>query len=681
MFNPLASLVSRLGRIGIVTRILVATLVAITVAVGAVQAWTLFIVSRAEMQAAQSSLETNMAVLKQELGRVGSGWALGEDGRLSLGGTTVNGQQDLVDIVRRVAGGAATIFAGDRRVATNITRPDGTRAIGTALAAGPARDAVIGRGEIYRGTNDILGVPHLTIYEPLLDAGGRSVGILFVGVPLSAAHAVIMNVVIQSSIVGVMVLLAVCALGWVALRLTLRPLRTMAASVRTIAEGQLDQPTLFVERTDQLGEIGRAIEILRHGALLARTLQAKSDHDVAVRERRQVAMDQLTEEFGRTVSGVLGTLGQSVGSMRNSAAESASAAETTRNDMATAVVVAETSSQSLSTVAAATEEMSASVDEISRRVAEAVGATREAEERAQSTASTVAGLSRNADQIGDVVRLINEIAGQTNLLALNATIEAARAGEAGKGFAVVASEVKQLAAQTARATTLIGEQISAIQTATGQAVDATREVNGAIDRVTGAANAIALAVDQQGSATREIAEQVHGVDRATSGTTQTMRNASNTAETSEANSLSLLGTAAEVADVTATLRVEVDDFLTAIRSTRESADQRRYERVPGRNLTAGLQDRTRGAVSAVIVDISLGGAALACNWSCSPGAEILLDLPGSGDAAAARAVSSGEGTLRIAFRQDPATLTRIGRALDIITAETNRPDINQAAAA
>jgi methyl-accepting chemotaxis protein len=325
--------------------------------------------------------------------------------------------------------------------------------------------------------------------------------------------------------------------------------------------------------------------------------------------------------------------------------------------------------------------MSASVDEISRRVAEAVGATREAEERAQSTASTVAGLSRNAAQIGDVARLINEIAGKTNLLALNATIEAARAGEAGKGFAVVASEVKQLAAQTARATTLIGEQISAIQTATGQAVEATREVNGAIDRVTSATNAIALAVDQQGSATREIAEQVHGVDRATCGTTQTMRNASNTAETSEANSLSLLGTAAEVADVTATLGAEVDHFLTAIQSTQESGDHRRYERVPGWDLTAGLRDRTHGSASAVIVNISLGGAALACNWSCTPGAEILVDLPGSGDAAAGRVVGSGDGTLRVAFRQDPATLTRIGRALEIITAVANRTDINLATAA
>ena len=273
--NPLASLRALCNRVGIVIRILAATLAAIAVAVAAVQAWTLLIVSQAEMQAAQNSLETNMAVLKQELDRIGTGWALG-NGCLTLGGTIINEREDLVDVVRRVAGGAATIFAGDMRVATNISWPDGSRAIGTVLAAGPARDAVIGRGEIYRGVNDILGVSHLTVYEPLRDTAGRLVGILFVGVPLSAAHAVVVNLVVRSTVAALVILLAACVLGWVALRLTLQPLRTMAAAVRTIAEGELDKQTLFTERTDQLGEIGRAIESLRQEALLTRTVAGSS---------------------------------------------------------------------------------------------------------------------------------------------------------------------------------------------------------------------------------------------------------------------------------------------------------------------------------------------------------------------------------------------------------------------
>lgn len=684
MPHPFSAMARRLGKVGIVAQILTATVLAIALAVGAVQVWTLYIVTGSEMEAAQRNLETNLLVLKQELSRMGSEWTLSADGNLALAGHVVNGRDDLVDIVRRVAGGAATIFAGDMRVATNISRPDGTRAVGTRLAPGPARDAVIERHEIYRGTADILGIPHMTIYEPLLDAGGHPIGILFVGVPLSHVHLIVMNLVTQSALAAIGILLVVCVVGWAALRTTLRPLLTMAASVRTIAEGQLDRPTPFGTRSDQLGEISRAIEILRHGAIRARTLQAEAARDLTARDRRQVAMDQLTQDFGQTVSGVLATLGQSADTMRGSAAKGADAAETTRLDMIAALVETQTSSESLSTVAAATEEMSVSVAEISRRVAEAVGATQEATERAQSTASTVAGLSQAAGHIGEVVQLINEIAEQTNLLALNATIEAARAGEAGKGFAVVASEVKQLAAQTAQATSRIGRHVSAIQGATGQAVDATREVTAAIDRVSTAAAAIANAVDQQASATREIAEQVLGVERATGNTTHVMRNASAAAAASQENGQSLLSTAAELAGVTTTLREEVNYFLTAVKSQEGQSDKRQYERVTDTRMSAMLKHSVYGSVSAGIIDISLGGAALACSWPCAVGSEILVELPGTGGTAPARVVRTERGKLCITFRQDPATLKRVERTLDMIAsnvAQPRGPGIMAAAAA
>ena len=676
--KPRSALIARLSRTGIVTQILVATLLAIAVAVAGVQFWTLYIVSESEMQAAQQSLGTNMAVLKQELGRVGTDWSLGDDGRLTLGGSVINGRHDLVDSVRRVAGGAATIFAGDTRVATNITRPDGTRAEGTKLADGSAHEAVVGRHETFRGTNDILGVPHLTIYEPLLDASGRPVGILFVGVPLSAAHAVITNVVVKSTEAGLGILLVVCVLGWLALRLALRPLQAMAASVRTIAEGQLDRPTPFATRADQLGELSRAIEILRHGAVRARTLQVEATLDLAARDRRQVAMDQLTQDFGQTVSGVLVTLSQSADTMRVSAGVTASDAETTRQDMVTAVGEAETSSQSLSNVASATEEMSASVNEISRRVAEAVNATRDATDRAQSTASTVGGVSQAANQIGDVVNFINKIAEQTNLLALNATIEAARAGEAGKGFAVVAGEVKQLAAQTAQATNRIGQQVSAIQLATGLAVEATHQVTDAISRVTTAANAIAQAIDQQGSATREIADQILGVARANHNTTHLMRNASTAAATSQVNSRSLLDTAAGVASVTTTLREEVDHFLTAVRTDQDRGDQRQYERIPGKGMRAELRNSVC-SMSATIVDISLGGAAFECDWPSAAGAELLVELPGRGGQTTARVVRSGDHMLCVTFRQDASTLNGVQRALAIINGDAGQAGRDRAA--
>jgi methyl-accepting chemotaxis protein len=177
---------------------------------------------------------------------------------------------------------------------------------------------------------------------------------------------------------------------------------------------------------------------------------------------------------------------------------------------ATAVAAAtEQSTASVETVAAAAEELSASVAEISRQVTESSQISHQAVERAAETDHLVEGLLESTRRIGQVVQLINDIAGQTNLLALNATIEAARAGEAGKGFAVVAGEVKNLANQTARATEQITTQIAAVQTATHNAVSAIQGIGATIGKISEITATIAAAVEEQGAATHEIARNVH----------------------------------------------------------------------------------------------------------------------------------------------------------------------------
>ncbi len=556
----------RTRRVGIVPRLLAASLLAVVLAAAAVQAWTLRIVHDQEAQGVQRALRSNLAVLRNELRAIGTEWHLGEDGRLTLGGQPLDGRDDLVDKVSRLVGGVATIFAGDTRIATSIARPDGTRAVGTKLAAGPARDAVISRGEAYVGTAEILGTQYATIYEPFRDASGRPAGILFVGVSLAEAGAVMDRIVRESLLSGLVVVLVVGAASWLALRASLRPLGGLAAAVRSIAQGNLDRPTPYANRTDQLGQIGRAIEVLREGALRARHAKEQTAVERAAKDRRQESMDRLTRDFGTTVSGVLGKLEQSAEGMRGAADEMAGTAEQTRRDMETTAAEAGSSSQSLAAVAAATEQLTASVGEISRQVGQAADAARDAVAKARTTDTTVQGLSEAAGQIGDVVRLISDIAGQTNLLALNATIEAARAGEAGKGFAVVAGEVKQLAAQTAQATNRIGAQVAAIQSATGEAVAAVRGVAAAIDQVSDVAGAIAAAVDQQGVATREIAVQVQGVSRVTDTATHAMRDVCATAEQSGVTSRRVLDAADQVARQSGGLREEVNHFLSAMRA-------------------------------------------------------------------------------------------------------------------
>lgn len=217
-------------------------------------------------------------------------------------------------------------------------------------------------------------------------------------------------------------------------------------------------------------------------------------------------------------------------------------------------------------VAAAAEEMAASVEEITRRVAEAADVARQAVAEAKATDATVRGLAEAASRIGDVVRLIGEIAGQTNLLALNATIEAARAGEAGKGFAVVASEVKNLAGQTAKATEEIGRQIGEMQGATTQAVEAIRAIGSTVDRTSDIATAIAAAVEEQGATTREIARSAAQVAQATETVARRIEGIRSAADATGGSAGAVLHASGALSGDSATLRERAEGFLRAIRA-------------------------------------------------------------------------------------------------------------------
>jgi methyl-accepting chemotaxis protein len=210
--------------------------------------------------------------------------------------------------------------------------------------------------------------------------------------------------------------------------------------------------------------------------------------------------------------------------------------------------------------------MASSVNEISRQVQESAAIAGQAVDQARKTNDRVSELASAASRIGDVVELINNIAGQTNLLALNATIEAARAGEAGRGFAVVASEVKALAEQTARATGEISTQISGIQAATQESVGAIKEIGDTIGRMSEISSTIASAVEEQGAATQEISRNVQqaaqGTMQVSSNITDVQRGAS---ETGSASS-QVLSAARSLSSDSTRLKNEVGKFLSSVRA-------------------------------------------------------------------------------------------------------------------
>ena len=455
---------------------------------------------------------------------------------------------------------------------------------------------------------------------------------------------------------------------WLVHRSVSQPLRRLAAALETMAEGRLNEVVLPPGGRGEVGGIATAAGVFLNKLRRNRELELAAQAEQAARNRRQQAMGRHTQEFGTSISGVMTTLSGAAEGMRRAAHDMAQAVDCTRDSATDTAAGAEQSSSNLASVAAATEELSASVGEIARQVAQAAEAAREAVSRARVTDATVQSLSDAAGQVGEVVRLISSIAGQTNLLALNATIEAARAGETGKGFAVVASEVKQLAAQTARATEQISTQMAAIQAATGDAVGAVREVGEAIGRMDEISSAIAAAIEEQGAATREIASKVQTVARQNDDASRAMRDVSGVAENAGTASRVVLTSAAEVAQVSSTLSEEVDQFLAAMRL--DEGEQRSYERIAGGGTRATLRIQGKAEMSAVLADISRGGMALLCDAAAQPGTEAQVILPGASEPLSARVMRASQGLLALTFRQDPVTLERVGRVLELIEAST-----------
>ncbi|MFT8243846.1 methyl-accepting chemotaxis protein [Roseomonas sp. BN140053] len=280
-----------------------------------------------------------------------------------------------------------------------------------------------------------------------------------------------------------------------------------------------------------------------------------------VTEQARLA-DTFEAEVGSVVDGVASRAGE----LRQAAQGLADAADHSGRQAAEVAEASGQASGDVQAVAAAAEEMAASVAEITRRVGEAAAVADRAVSEVRATDDTVRGLSESAGRIGDVVRLIGSIAGQTNLLALNATIEAARAGEAGKGFAVVAGEVKNLAAQTAKATEEIGQQIAQMQAATGRAVEAIHGIGSTVERTSEIATAIAAAVEEQSSATHEIARSAAKVAQGTNTVNQSITGVRRAAEDTGQAAAGMLEASGGLATSAEVLRTKSTAFLAAVRA-------------------------------------------------------------------------------------------------------------------